>query len=442
MIDVTARIAGADEPAAPLPAAPRSGTAILPVNGLLSSVRRRWVSFVVPVIVAFGVATAYMSLATPVYQSRCRLHVERLGAAALDPPATNTSVLNTQAEVLRSRPTLELFLESPAGKQLRSVAQEARPVEFLQRELSVRVDKATESLTLALESPSPDEALGMLKGVVEAYFARQSGRRLRESGALLRVLERDLERTRGELQARLASLDDLPGDGAPNEDNEGTLTANGTEEDGAALEPSDVQRRLRALGDKLTQASLERISLQRDALADEAAGDEAGQGAHGAAPVVDDLAEAENGTDTSVEPASAAALAPAGESQAVRQNPAVRRVQLAREKERVLEQALERERRMATDLLARSPAHRLLESDVQRLERACARIEGRIQEARLARDWGRPVLSVLEPVRATEQPVWPRESRVMAMALVLGSLTGVCAVAWREWFSQPEGARP
>lgn len=75
----------------------------------------------------------------------------------------------------------------------------------------------------------------------------------------------------------------------------------------------------------------------------------------------------------------------------------------------------------------------LLQSDWERTKKLCDILDDRIKEINITEDTGALNINILEVARAAEKPSAPKKGRVVAIAIVIGSILG-CGLAFlRDW---------
>jgi capsular exopolysaccharide synthesis family protein len=75
----------------------------------------------------------------------------------------------------------------------------------------------------------------------------------------------------------------------------------------------------------------------------------------------------------------------------------------------------------------------LLQSDWERTKKLCDILDDRIKEINITEDTGALNINILEVARAAEKPSNPQKGRVVAIAIVIGSILGCSLAFLRDW---------
>jgi len=171
--------------------------------------RGRWVVLVCT-IAALGAGLAYISVAVPIYTSTARLylHCESVQISQYETgtiPRTD-KYLHTQAEVLRSRDILLAALGTEEDLPLRTFAEVELPVTYLRKNMAVDVGRKDEIISVSFESPYPLEATQIVNRVVEAYLTSRSESERQDITKAARSIKTQLEQYEKQLKAKSAEL--------------------------------------------------------------------------------------------------------------------------------------------------------------------------------------------------------------------------------------------
>ena len=189
---------------------PMLPSAMMPDSLLKMFWQSRWILFLC--IVGFmGVGLAYIAQSTPVFTSVSKLYVQQKMVA---PPGVDTrSVprynLYTQAELFKSTTVLSAAVEDPNLKRMRTLARTDSPIAYLQKHIEVTVGKNDDVITVSFDSPYPSEAAEIVNVVVDAYIADHESHRQRSSVELLSSLRTKLEARHDECDERLRKLNEF-----------------------------------------------------------------------------------------------------------------------------------------------------------------------------------------------------------------------------------------
>lgn len=361
---------------AEIPLPRRAPSAADPPEGLFDTFWRRRSLILLSTLVALALGTAYVTWATRIYSSVARVTIERLPPVpSIGSDGHSGISLGTHVELFQSDQVLTRAVQSPEVVASGALAQSPDPVREVRRALSVAIVKDADVLIVTFESQSDKAAAGVVNAVVKAYASYSAEHRVAAAERVAKALREELVLCTEELQHRAASLE--PYRGTSN-----AIAGPETHPSGGGESGSDVAlliRQASRLSDQLVTAQLERAAAQT-------------------------LAQ---------EPASAAMQ---------------RRLDAAREKERVLQQAMDRQNKLIADLVGDVARETLARLEVKRLERRCESLEARVQEVKLAMASDAPGLTVTEEARVETRPVRPRAPQVLAAAVALGALTG-CGIA-------------
>lgn len=156
--------------------------------------RSRWILLICVVLSVAG-GFAYIQKTIPIYTSTSKLYVQQkeVASLAMDPRMMPRYNLYTQAEVLKSSSVLSAPIESWQNRQMRTFADSASPVAYLQKNIRVTVGKNDDVITVSLDSPYPVEAAEIVNDVVNAYIADRKKNRRTSAADLAMTLTVKLE---------------------------------------------------------------------------------------------------------------------------------------------------------------------------------------------------------------------------------------------------------
>jgi capsular exopolysaccharide synthesis family protein len=194
---------GVPGPYAPLPpqAQPRAGELDL-FRGIL---RHAWL-VVIFSLIGLGGAWFYLKHATPIFRAYAKIYIEPSGPRVTNEPASavqRNNYLNTQAEVIRSSPVLNIVAETPGVKDLKTFAKSGGHVQlFLREYLKTEVGRKDDIISIEIDSPYATDTAAIVNAVVDAYQRYQSLEKQTASSISLKSL---LE-TKGKEDDALAQL--------------------------------------------------------------------------------------------------------------------------------------------------------------------------------------------------------------------------------------------
>jgi len=407
-------------------------------------VRRQWMLVVGVTAACLLLAAVYLAVTPKRYTAIARLSVERLNANLVAQPrdeARDTqqdNFLNTQAEIIRATPILAMAAGMPGADEMRMFEGVGSRVSFLRSNLQVEVGKKDDLITLSLESTEPEEAVEVVRSIVEAYRAYQSKQRRDAASELYTLLQQQREQHEAKLKERNNELL------AFRKENQGFES----DADRGGL----VMQRLAALGEALTQARIESINSKtkfEDA-------------ARGAGLDPQQLAQ--------LTPSGESGLTEAGEQEIRSQiiqlrstledyrlnylpsHPAVRQLEArlqqlqqtqamaalarwrnAEAREAELTRSYELQQSVAVRHTAAAAIYQQIQNDIKRLEAQLDTIADRIRELSLSVSAGALSIEVIDSPSTEFVPPSPRPARTMMIALAVGLALGLLSAFTREW---------
>ena len=421
--------------------------------------RRRW-TVLTTVVLCTAAGLIYITKATPRYTSTSQLNVEQTGPQILSDGVgvvakQSESYLHNQAALLKSSAILEAAANARGFARMKTFQEVDNVIAYLKKRLRVSVGKQDDLITVAFESPYPEEAPVVVNSIVEEYVAHHASKKKSSATEILRILLESKVKNDRLLEQKMEELVKF-------KQANGTLSFAGTEGKG-----NIIYERLAKLSDALTQAELK--TFEADAAC------EAAKQMLSEPELVTRLVEAQQSQNTNQSDKEyGELLAELRKAQtellSLRQRGILRnastdelegrinftKAQLA-EREAVLAQAyvatLDKERQVARakeadirkafleqeqealKLNTQSADLVRLESEVKRAEDLSNSLAKRINEVGVdaSADSGKLNISVLEVAQRETRPTSPNKPRTMAMALVLGLVLGLGLAFTREW---------
>ena len=154
-------------------------------------------------LIGAGAAMAFLNYAQPRYTAASKIYIEPTNPRVLTDTlgsAQRSNYLYTQAEVIKSGPILSIVAEKPHIKQLQTFELTGGNVTlYLRQRLQAEVGRKDDIISVAIDSPYPDDAARIVNAVVEAYTDYQS---VEKRTAADDILE-SLRRTKAEADAKL-----------------------------------------------------------------------------------------------------------------------------------------------------------------------------------------------------------------------------------------------
>jgi capsular exopolysaccharide synthesis family protein len=419
--------------------------------------RRRWTVLLVTVA-CVAASVVYVLRATPVFTSTSRLYVEQGGPRILSDREgyvkQSDSYLYNQMELIKSTPILSAALETTGMRQMKTFHGMDNPLAFLKSALQVNVGKKDDIISVALDSPHPQEAAQIVNEVVDSYVTYQNKQKRSTAAEVLKILQKEKIKRDDELEAKLKAV------------------VNFKKEHGALSFEHDkgnvIVQRFAKLSDVLTSAQVEAIDAQ--------ASFQAGQAVLEDPMKVKHLIEARLGrgglytssyedaqVQTTLNQLKTKLVAAKQELQD--DHPAVQSLtaqvaeiergiaeknrrfaeayvaaakqqwEAAKFREVELQREFERQEEEALKLNSRAAEFAKLESDWKRAEKLCDIIDERIKELNVVED--APLnISILEVAQAERDPTKPQKARIAALGLILGLMLGVAVAFVRELLDQ------
>jgi len=422
--------------------------------------RRRWV-LLTTVMAALALAAGYLAVATPVYTSSSSVYIEQSGTKILTDGqglmTKSDSFLYTQAEILKSAPILSAALDKVDARNMKTFAHVDNPVAWLQlgKVFSAEVGKKDDVVTVALDSPYPQEAADVVNSIVDAYMTAQGARKKTTAAEMLKVLQLEKDKRYAELSDKIAAMLKFK------------------VENGALSFQADksniILERLAKLSDTLTGLELDTARIKSEYEAAQATLTDPAK----LRALVEDLqTRSNNASDKQYDDARSELLRyqtmlftvgqSHGENSRYTQNLrstvkglddalAVKEREIAEQRVATLEQELkvaqadedmvrtsfQAQKKEALELNSKEAELARLEEEAQRTEKQCGDLDNRIKEVTVnSEDSGAMNIQVVQVAQAEDKPTKPRKSLVMACALLIGLLLGSgMALLW-DWIDQ------
>ncbi|MBN1391376.1 MAG: polysaccharide biosynthesis tyrosine autokinase [Sedimentisphaerales bacterium] len=401
-------------------------------------------------------AFLYILSATPIYTSTSRLYVEQSGPRIIGDfegtMATSKSYLYTQAEMLKSTPIVGEVADNPQIRKFRTFNEIDNLIAYLKKNLVISVGKKDDIVSVAFDSPYPQEAASVVNAVVDSYVKYHSIRKQTTVSKVLDILQKEKVIRDKELSDKYKEMVEF------------------TRENGVVSFDSKGEnvafQRLIMLSEALTDAQLMTINARADYEAVKAIADnpskvkqfEAALPTTGIRVLVNDV-----GTQLETELKDAEIELENIGSNVTKDHPAVRAMQakidyiksnleeqkknfsdtyievmqqrwkIAEQKEQTLAASFHAQREAAQDLGVKAAEYSMLQSELERAERICEILDDRIKELNVTEDTGALNISILEVARCAEESSKPQKAKIMAIALVLGLIFAWSFAVIRDW---------
>ncbi|HSU69117.1 MAG TPA: polysaccharide biosynthesis tyrosine autokinase, partial [Tepidisphaeraceae bacterium] len=448
-------------------ASPVSGPAEDPGSAtILEVLWLRRTTLLLTVLALVFVAACYLVLAPRVYSSTAQVYVEQGKSVYSDHAEVAPHVedfLYTQAEVVRSSPVLSRALSAVHSTQLKTLAKvNGDPIDWLKNSgaLTVEVGKKGDVLNISMESPYPQEAAALVNSIVEAFVYEQTRQRETTGGAMVRILRReeaDLQKQRDGMLRQIEQLKQGSGRLSFTDEKQNTaldhLSSLSKSYNEAQLSTINLRAELNSATAIL--ATPERVPAYIEAQQTKSrdTGDKEYDEMRSSLSQLL-LSTTANGKVVGTNNPRLQALQADVEMLrkriAEKEQAMVRaRVQdltvelaSAEDKERQVKAALETEQTAHLALVPQSEEYAKLKADVERIQKQCDQIDGRISEITTnSTSAGALNVQVLDNARPGIKPVKPNKTLILAMAGFVGLLLGGTLCMISEWHD-PRLRRP
>jgi capsular exopolysaccharide synthesis family protein len=426
-------------------------------EGPLQIALRHRQTILVTTILFLVAAFVYILKATPIYTSTSRLYVEQSGPKIIGDyegimTTRTNNYLYTQAELFKSTPIVGEVADDPQVRRFRTFNKVDNPTAYLKKNLVISVGKKDDIITVAFDSPYPQEAAGVVNIVVDSYVKYHSIRKQTTVSKVVDILQKEKVKRDKELSDKYEEMVQFTREnGVVSFDNKGGNV---------------VFQKLITLSEALTEAQLMTINAQADYEAVKAIADnpakvkqfEAALPTTGIRVLVNDIE-----TQLESELRNAEVELKNIEYYVTEDHPSVKALHTkidhiknslaeemknfadayievmrqkwhtAEQKEQTLLASFQAQREAAQDLGVKAAEYTMLQSELGRAERICEIVDNRIKELNVTEDTGALNISILEVARPAENPSKPQKARIMAMALVLGLMFGGGLALVRDW---------
>ena len=418
---------------------------------------RRWIVFALTML-GIILGFVYVLTATPIYTSTSRVYVAQGGPKILNNDTAgyvskSDSYLYTQAQLLGSTPILAAAIEASHASGMQTFGGADNILASLSKSLDVQVGKKDDLITVALDTPFPEEGAKLVNAIVDSFVAYQSTQNRSTAGEVLKILRKEKELRDAELAGKTkAMLDFRLANGTLSFDSQNNI----------------VLQRLAILQQLLTQAQMDTMeakSTYESAVAMKDAGKlrelvdaQSRKGFNVAADQRDtvllqqlDNAELQAEQMRAMYP-EANRMRVAAENYLAEMQAKIERRnrefaegyvgalkqgwQAARTKETQVQTALNEQLKLAMDFNAKATEYQQLDSDHSRLQKLCDEIDARIRDLNVTEDVGALNINVLEVAKVEDRPTKPQKTRSLALAMVMGLMAGVGLALLRDWMDE------
>ena len=425
-------------------------------EGLLQiALRHRWTILLTTVLFLF-VAFVYILKATPIYTSTSRLYVEQSEPRIIGDyegiMTRSKNYLYTQAELLKSTPIVGEVADNAQVRRFRTFNEVDNWAAYIKKNLAIEVGKKDDIISVAFDSPYPQEAAGVVNTVVDSYVKYHSVRKQTMVNEVLKILQKEKIKRDKELSDKYEEMIQFTREnGVVSFDNKGGNV---------------IFQKLLTLSGALTESQLMTINAQADYEAVKAIADDPEKVKQFASAMpTTGIRVLVNDTETQLESElrDAEVELKSTKYHVTEDHPAIKalhtkiehiknelqeerkefadayievmgqRWQTAKQKEQTLLASFNSQHQEAQDLGVKASEYAMLHSELGRAERICEILDDRIKELNVTEDTGALNISILEVAHAATGPSKPQKARILAMALVLGLMFGGGLALVRDW---------
>jgi len=424
-------------------------------EGLLQIALRHRQTILLTTLLFLFAAFVYILKATPIFTSTSRLYVEQSGPRLLGDEGImfrSKNYLYTQAELIKSTPIIGEVADDPQISRFRTFNEVDNRAAYIKNNLNISVGKKDDIISVAFDSPYPQEAAGVVNTVVDSYIKYHSVRKQTTVNEVLKILQKEKVKRDKELSDKYEEMIQFTREnGVVSFDNKGGNV---------------IFQKLLTLSEALTEAQLMTINAQADYEAVKATADDPEKVKQFAAAMpTTGIRVLVNDTETQLESElrDTEVELKSTKYHVTEDHPAIRalhtkiehikneleeerkkfadayievmgqRWQTAKQKEQTLLASFDSQHQEAQDLGVKASEYAMLQSELGRAERICEILDDRIKELNVTEDTGALNISILEVARAAESPSKPKKAKVMAMALILGLMLGGGLALVRDW---------
>jgi len=169
--------------------------------------RHRWI-FAAAVVVCLAIAGVYLVYAPRIYRSTAELYIAQNRPQVINehdmPAAPSEGFINAQADVMQSTPVLLRALDAINYQGMKTFAGvNGDPITWLRNggAFSVEAEHKSDTLTVSMDSPSPQEATVFVKAVVDSFVTEQSTQDQRVGTEMMQILRSQMAEVEQQRQA-------------------------------------------------------------------------------------------------------------------------------------------------------------------------------------------------------------------------------------------------
>ncbi len=401
--------------------------------------RQRWI-VTTTVIVFLCAGMAYFLLAKRYYTSVGRVSIE---AGRNDNADMNRFGLFTELEVMSSTPILVRAISDPRVQNAVVFNKVTNRLVYLKKELKVEAGKRDNILTVSFAAPDPREAQAMVDSVLDSYHSYREQHTRSKADIDLgedRLVQKEYDQKIKGLMEKMVEFRsanhtiDLTGNfgnitreklnslsaGLAIAQRE-TVDAKADYDEAAKSIGSDPEKlkQLEAMVETSIPSSQEAILTIKKELAQ----------------MDQQVQELERQHFLPAHPQIVGLMRKIDELNLRFASVAKKRWEASQWKEAALRMPYEEEHKKAEELELKASQYAIMEDGLRRLRNESDLLQTRAMHTTVNRDQGAHNIDIFETASYPDKHSWPHGSIIMAVSLVLGSLSGIGLARVREWVS-------
>lgn len=406
-------------------------------SGVVEILWQRRRSVLLTVVVCCALGMGYIIYATPIFTACAKLLVEQSGPKIITSNegfmTQSKNYLHTQCELLMSSPIVAGAIDRLRGKKLRTFEESTSWLRHLKRNLTAKVGKRDDIISVRFDSPYPEEASQIVNAIVNSYVAYHATQQKHTVVEVLKILQDVKVKREKKLQIKVQAI---------------TTFKKKHKILSLLTDRSDIiVTRLEELSSALTAAELEMMDAQ--------ARMEAAQEALQDSTKIHKLAESQGPSNSLAEVDKLLLKLARLREECTPEHPAIKTIEsklheLAQQWASALEQQhLIAEKRvnklhkmvvdqcaLAEELNSVTAEHAMMQADLKRSENFCNLIDAQIKDINITEDAGAMYIRILENAKTPPAPSKPKKARLMSLAIVLGIFLGAGVALLGNWMDQ------
>ena len=175
-------------------------------EGLLHIILRHRNTILCTVILFLVVAFIYILKATPIYTSTSKMYVEQSGPKIISDyervMTQSKNYLYTQIAMIKSPSIIGQVAADRQVKHFKTFMGIDNVIAYIKRGLNIEVGKTDDIISIAFDSPYPQEAAQIVNKVVESYIDYHSKHKRSTAADVLTILQKAKEQRDEEFQEK------------------------------------------------------------------------------------------------------------------------------------------------------------------------------------------------------------------------------------------------